>query len=410
MLKLLKLKLIDIPLIVRVITMITGFGSTLILSKTLISAYGIDGIQVYGIWLALSTFGGLIEMGRFSAQMSIINDNALEENSRVMLLQKLYARVGVDCIAISIPLALLVIWQIDQSPILLFTMISTTFISLFSQFVLKEKIARGFQTSFIILSSMTQFTTPAVLILAVKFNVSEESGFILMFVSSALITSATAFHSFYRQNGFKTGTYTINNSNLERKNFASKWFFAVTIGLGLLSTWDRIWASAFLNPDQFAQFAIIQVFLLSSLNLLSISYQRLWRQIASNQNIDLSSELKRNITHGMLLSCAVFAATILTNRIVFENSLNAYSYGFICSAIILGTSVQNVFSARLSHSRGFRILALIIVLAVVFRAATLLSIYSTHALTAIDLFMSSAITLILLQMPFTTLAQKKFRP
>ena len=113
----------DVPLIARAVTMITGFGSTLITSKAILSAYGLNGMQIYGIWLALSTFGGLIELGRFSAQMKIVNDHALDEANRIMILKKLYKRVGIDCLAISIPISLLVVWRIDESPLLFFTMI-----------------------------------------------------------------------------------------------------------------------------------------------------------------------------------------------------------------------------------------------------------------------------------------------
>lgn len=400
----------DVPLIARAVTMITGFGSTLITSKAILSAYGLNGMQIYGIWLALSTFGGLIELGRFSAQMKIVNDHALDEANRIMILKKLYKRVGIDCLAISIPISLLVVWRIDESPLLFFTMILTTFVSLFSQFVLKERIARGFQTSFILINSIPQFTTPAIITLSINFKLPEESAFYLMFISSTLVLSVTAFYSFYRQNGFKSGSNMQLDTNLKIQIFSSNWFFVVTIGLGLLGNWDRIWASAFLSPEQFAEFVIIQVLLLSSLNLLSINYQRLWRQTASGQKIDLSIELKRSFIQGIALSCAVIAATILTKHILFEGSLALKSYGLLCSLILLGTSVQNVFSAKISYSSGFRIQGWIIFLAVIFRIIILKTIESTHALTAVDLLFSSVIVLIMLQIPLTALMGKRIRP
>lgn len=401
---------IDVPLMSRAVTMITGFGSTLVTSKVILSAYGLNGMQIYGIWLALSTFGGLIEFGRFSTQMEIVNDNALPEATRLLLLEKLYKRVGINCLAISIPISLLMAWRIDKSPLLLFTMILTTFVSLFSQFVLKERIARGFQTSFILLNSIPQFTTPAIVIISIKFKLPEESAFYLMFISSTVILSVTAFYSFYRQNGFNFGSKMQIVANSKIQNFSSKWFFMVTIGLGLLGNWDRIWASLFLSPEQFAEFVIIQALLLSSLNLLSVNYQRLWRQTASGQKIDLSIELKRGFIQGIALSCAVIAATILTKHILFEDSLTVNSYGLPCSLILLGTSVQNVFSAKISHSSGFQIQGWIIFLAVTFRIVFLKTIESTHTLTAVDLLFSSAIVLIMIQVPITALVGKRFRP
>jgi hypothetical protein len=128
----LKPKIIDSALLARGLTMFTGFISTLVTSKTIISAFGTDGFQIYGIWLALATFGGLIEIGRFSQQMYIINNPVLEMNVRVALLKKLYKRVGADCLAISILIISFIVWKIDRNPLLLTTMILAAFLSLFS--------------------------------------------------------------------------------------------------------------------------------------------------------------------------------------------------------------------------------------------------------------------------------------
>jgi hypothetical protein len=404
----LKPKIIDSALLARGLTMFTGFISTLVTSKTIISAFGTDGFQIYGIWLALATFGGLIEIGRFSQQMYIINNPVLEMNVRVALLKKLYKRVGADCLAISILIISFIVWKIDRNPLLLTTMILAAFLSLFSQFVLKERIARGYQISFILLSAVTQITTPILLSLAINLKFSEENCFIILFTSYALINSITAFHSFHRINGY--AIHKVKDTfSLTEQHFSSKWFFAVTVGLGLLSNWDRIWASSILSSEQFAEFAIIQVFILSSLNLLSIEYHRLWRQTASNQKTILFRELQRSIVQGTLLSFIVLAAIMITSRVIFDAPLNVLVYGFIGFLIILGTSIQNVFSAKISTVQGFRAQAVIIAFAVVLRMMILICSYRNSALTSMDLLFSSAATLLLIQIPFTALAGKLFK-
>jgi hypothetical protein len=179
--------------------------------------------------------------------------------------------------------------------------------------------------------------------------------------------------------------------------------------LGLLSNWDRIWASSILSSEQFAEFAIIQVFILSSLNLLSIEYHRLWRQTASNQKTILFRELQRSIVQGTLLSFIVLAAIMITSRVIFDAPLNVLVYGFIGFLIILGTSIQNVFSAKISTVQGFRAQAVIIAFAVVLRMMILICSYRNSALTSMDLLFSSAATLLLIQIPFTALAGKLFK-
>ncbi len=393
--------------LVRVGTLTSGAAAATVSARIVTHDLGINALALFSFLVAVGAWQSLFERGRSAVLMNALNDPTSNLADSYVRASAGLRTVSRDLIVCS-PAAAFAITRMFPSldPLhgwLVWMILSSATIATFA---LKSLIATGHQATFFVFTAVAQW--PAAAALWVTAGHLEPTNVLLLYftVNSGLLMAGAAIRA-PRMFSQLRAVAAPHGPDVP----VARAFLWISLGLGLLGQWDRVWAAGLMSQSEYAVFALVAWVAASTSSLSGVLFQSDWRDARrgafepETARRALLEALPAAFTIGALAAIGAVAATALTvGTSVLATTLAATAGTAACLQVL-----HNVSAARLTNADQLAWQARLIWAAVLVRGVCLSFALLLGMGPSIALLASTLVSLAFLQAPVTFAKALKWR-
>jgi hypothetical protein len=263
-------------------------------------------------------------------------------------LGKIYANVGLLFSFGLLPISIIYAFFSHQTFYFSFFTVALLSFNALCIFILKTYIAQSKQDKYFLVTSISHLSNPVSASISVITNLTLHQEILLLITINFLINFFLASH-FISKNQVK-----LSWPQRLQIDERAKYFFLISILLGIFFQWDRLWIASYLSNDyEVAIYGTLAFFYSAISSILSVDYQRLWNELTLKSRVDYSNQARHLLIQGTILSIffAVFCGFFLTN-LGFRLQHIQWNLLYLALAII-GQSFHNLNAAICSTRQMF---------------------------------------------------------
>lgn len=387
------------PKTVRAITLLTGTFSQFVIYFILNQNFGDAGIILLGALSVLGILVNQVEFGKFSLLVSILNDDSYTEIQKRDIVGTLIAQVLRNSLIFFVlvtPIIPTLIRSLSlaESAIFAFLVSITNALT----FIIKYLLAVSLQSQYFIIFSVLHLIMPITILTATLINLNLQVVLIVNFTTIMIYNLYVSFRITKRYGIVVALSTKLTPSHTSYSNY----FFVITLELGLLYQWDRLWVALVMNSSDSAKYTLLFLVYSSLNSILSIDYQNYWNKSTWSSVINFNENAIRMLKQGVLFLLlfipSSYAAFILLRKPHDQVLVGILLFSFA----LLSQSIHNFTAGITSKSvSGLKFHSRILAVCIIFRVAYLIVESSSSKIDLSRMLCSWVLPFILIQVPAT---------